>query len=121
MKDLCYFCGESNSTVLEEHHIVPRRFNGSSGENNLVTVCSNCHSKLEKLYDKRFYKQIRRELIKEDFRERPVNGRKEEVAKNKIDKYLDKNMDKGCIKKRLISNNILSESHFYRVWNSYVE
>jgi len=49
----CYFCGEPSQ--LEQHHIVPRRFDGSDDDENLVRVCPTCHEKLESLYDKRFY------------------------------------------------------------------
>lgn len=49
MKDSCYFCRESQ--VIEKHHIVPRRYDGSDAEENLVSLCPNCHSKLEDLYD----------------------------------------------------------------------
>jgi len=52
----CYFCGEAE--VLETHHIVPSRYDGRDDEENLVDVCPTCHSKLERLYDKRFYKRL---------------------------------------------------------------
>lgn len=52
----CYFCPETER--LEQHHIVPRRFGGSDNTENLVTVCPTCHSKLESLYNKRFYQQL---------------------------------------------------------------
>jgi len=48
----CYFCTEER---LEKHHIVPRRFDGSDDAQNIVSVCPTCHSKLERLYNKRFY------------------------------------------------------------------
>lgn len=54
----CKFCGEAAKEALEEHHIVPRRLNGSDAKENLVTVCKNCHGKLESLYDNRFYEKI---------------------------------------------------------------
>lgn len=54
----CFICGEDNSVVLEEHHIVPRRYGGTDDEENLVTLCANCHSAVEKLYDKRFYREL---------------------------------------------------------------
>jgi len=53
MTERCKFCRETDR--LERHHIVPRRFDGSNDEENIVTVCPTCHSKLESLYDKRFY------------------------------------------------------------------
>lgn len=52
----CYFCGKPDG--LETHHIVPRRYNGTDKEENLVDLCSNCHTKIERLYDKRFYRRI---------------------------------------------------------------
>lgn len=55
--DKCYFCPETE--CLELHHIIPRRFNGSDRTKNLVTVCSTCHRKLERLYnDEDFYRQL---------------------------------------------------------------
>jgi len=52
----CHFCDESEA--LDRHHIVPRRHGGSDDEENLVTVCPNCHRKLETLYDSRFYDEV---------------------------------------------------------------
>ena len=42
----CKECGKSN-TVLEVHHIKPRRLNGSTTLDNLITLCNNCHQKTE--------------------------------------------------------------------------
>ena len=42
----CKECGKSN-TVLEVHHIKPRRLNGSTTSDNLITLCSKCHQKTE--------------------------------------------------------------------------
>jgi len=56
MSQDCYFCTETER--LEEHHIVPRRFDGSDSDENTVTVCPTCHSKLESLYDSRFYSEL---------------------------------------------------------------
>lgn len=47
----CYFCGESESSCLEEHHIIPRSMNGHDKSNNLVVLCASCHRKIEDLYD----------------------------------------------------------------------
>lgn len=52
----CIFCGEDR--VVERHHIVPRRYNGSDGDENLVDVCPTCHAVLEKLYNRRFYDAV---------------------------------------------------------------
>ena len=56
VSDQCYFCDESEA--LDRHHVVPRRHGGSDDEENLVTVCPNCHRKLETLYDSRFYNEV---------------------------------------------------------------
>lgn len=61
----CRFCGEKDRACLEQHHIVPRRFEGSDSEQNLVTLCSNCHQKIENIYDERFYLQIITKLSSE--------------------------------------------------------
>ena len=42
----CMECGKSD-TVLEVHHIKPRRLNGSNTLDNLITLCSKCHQKTE--------------------------------------------------------------------------
>ena len=52
----CYFC--HGTERLESHHIVPRRFDGDDTDENLVDVCPTCHSKLEHLYDSRFYSEL---------------------------------------------------------------
>jgi len=61
MKDAntCYMCGESNLAALENHHIVPDRYNGSDEPENMVTLCGSCHNKIEnELYTERFYKGL---------------------------------------------------------------
>lgn len=42
----CMECGKSN-TVLEVHHIKPKRLIGSNTLNNLITLCGKCHQKTE--------------------------------------------------------------------------
>lgn len=54
-QNACYFCGNDNDEILQEHHIVPRRFGGSDEGENLVDLCPNCHRGIERLYNKRFY------------------------------------------------------------------
>jgi len=55
MTDHCYICGESNSNVLQTHHIIPRRYGGSDRQENLVRLCANCHQAIESLYDDEFF------------------------------------------------------------------
>jgi len=56
--DKCYFCSETE--CLEEHHIVPKRYEGSDCDENLVQVCPTCHRKLERIYNERFYENLGR-------------------------------------------------------------
>jgi len=57
-KEECYFCGESSKYYLEEHHIVPKRYNGSNRDHNLVTLCRDCHRRLEELYTDKVFQTI---------------------------------------------------------------
>lgn len=41
----CQLCNKSN-IKMEVHHIIPRRLNGSDTINNLICLCSKCHSKI---------------------------------------------------------------------------
>jgi len=54
----CYFCPEQNPDALEEHHLVPQRFNGSDEPENTVLLCGSCHDKIEELYDDTFYERL---------------------------------------------------------------
>lgn len=62
MPKRCFICGEENPVVLEEHHIIPQRLGGSDRPDNLATLCANCHTALEKIYDKRFWDTIPRHI-----------------------------------------------------------
>jgi len=63
-KRYCFICGERNQNILQEHHIIPRRFGGEDQEGNTVTLCANCHEAIEKIYDNKFF-----EKLKSHFRE----------------------------------------------------
>lgn len=54
----CRICGHANPDVLEVHHLVPQRYNGSDDPENLVHLCGSCHNALESLYDDRFYRRL---------------------------------------------------------------
>jgi len=54
--DTCYFCTSPDN--LERHHILPQRFDGSDHPDNIVTVCHECHWKLERLYNKDLWDAI---------------------------------------------------------------
>lgn len=87
----CYFCSETE--CLEEHHVVPRRYDGSDEDENLVKVCPTCHRKLESLYDKSFYERIGRKI---GFVTRKELERKRDVAVE-ILKDLDCERSKGFL------------------------
>jgi len=53
---MCYFC--ESAADVEEHHIVPQRFDGGDKRSNTVDLCHDCHWKLERLYNKDFWKTI---------------------------------------------------------------
>ncbi|MDT4969545.1 MAG: hypothetical protein QOJ64_4282 [Acidobacteriota bacterium] len=42
----CPFCGERDVNVFELHHIESRAAGGNNEPENLILVCSNCHSKI---------------------------------------------------------------------------
>ncbi|MCA1600557.1 MAG: HNH endonuclease [Acidobacteria bacterium] len=42
----CSFCDESEVSALELHHIISVENGGSNGPENLILVCSSCHSKI---------------------------------------------------------------------------
>lgn len=52
-EDKCYFCG--SGPPLEEHHVIPQRFDGPDSKENIVELCHLCHTRLEQLYDRSFY------------------------------------------------------------------
>jgi len=52
----CYFCESTDE--IEEHHILPQRFDGSDQPTNVVELCHDCHWKLERLYNKDFWEAI---------------------------------------------------------------
>lgn len=49
---LCHFCGRNVMDVNSSntlHHIIPRRWSGKHNQENIITICCDCHNKLEKL------------------------------------------------------------------------
>lgn len=57
-RDDCYICSRGNPDILEQHHIVPKRFGGSDTDANLVELCPSCHQAIESLYDERFWTAV---------------------------------------------------------------
>lgn len=74
----CYFCSEGHSEALEEHHIVPQRFNGSDEPENTVWLCGSCHDKIERLYDDEFYRRlgVAVDEVKQEPTDRTTTGHK---------------------------------------------
>ena len=72
--DECFICGDRNSTVLQNHHLIPRRYGGSDDDENVVTLCASCHAAIEQLYDRRFFRRL-----KYHFRQR--SGEELEIAR----------------------------------------
>ena len=72
-KDQCYFCGEKNTIVLNEHYIVPERISHIIilFEEDEVVLCSNCHRKLHHLI-KPFVDYIQKNYIAEIGDEKPI-------------------------------------------------
>lgn len=68
MSNGCYFC-ERGEGVLQQHHIVPRRYGGVDSEENLVSLCPTCHRRLEELHDDQFYDEISVRLAAKNGRE----------------------------------------------------
>jgi hypothetical protein len=54
----CFICGAHRPNSIESHHVVPRRYGGSDAPENLVNLCSSCHSAIEKIYDDSFYDRL---------------------------------------------------------------
>jgi endogenous inhibitor of DNA gyrase (YacG/DUF329 family) len=46
----CQACGSKNN--LDVHHKIPFRISHDNSESNLITLCHNCHIKIERTWDK---------------------------------------------------------------------
>lgn len=56
--DLCVICGCENPNVLEKHHKIPSRYGGTDRDENLVTLCANCHAAVERIYNDDFWSRV---------------------------------------------------------------
>jgi hypothetical protein len=54
-KFVCQMCGATN-TLLEAHHITPKRQNGEDTVGNLITLCNRCHKEVTGKEDE--YKEV---------------------------------------------------------------
>jgi hypothetical protein len=84
MSDRCFICGEDNPHVLEEHHIIPRRHGGADDPENLVTLCANCHTAVEKLYDDDVFRQLGAAPL----RSVPEQRADKETVRNAVGRFL---------------------------------
>lgn len=74
----CQLCGASN-TVLEVHHITPKRQNGEDTVKNLITLCSRCHSSVtgnEDAYKSLFYSKTNGKHIGLRYAQHTMIGKK---------------------------------------------
>jgi len=65
-KGICERCGEH--CYINEHHIYPQEFFGSSGNKTTVTLCLLCHAEIHELLPKKkqskdFYKDFTKKFI----------------------------------------------------------
>lgn len=73
----CMECGKRN-TVLEVHHIVPRRLKGSNTLGNLITLCSCCHEKTfekEEQFIDRYQTKIQGKSLRLDYAQHVMQGK----------------------------------------------
>lgn len=98
MNKKCKTCKKESSS-LEKHHILPKSLGGTDCEDNLISICSNCH---EKIHDVSF--RGKNGLISKgvDRRKREINDARiwrienkelednffEDLEKNDWDKYV---------------------------------
>ena len=44
----CQICGLKDKTKVQGHHIFDVAFNGAATEENIITLCEDCHKKVHK-------------------------------------------------------------------------
>ena len=54
----CYICGHGNPDVIQGHHIIPRRYDGTDEGRNIVDLCPSCHDAIERIYDDSFFEEL---------------------------------------------------------------
>lgn len=73
----CTECGKKD-TMLEVHHIVPRRLKGKNNLGNLITLCSICHQKTEgkeELFIEKYQSLIKGRNIRFDYAQHVMQGK----------------------------------------------
>lgn len=59
MSKECQVCGHHFPNAMNRHHLIPRRYGGSDDDDNVVTLCANCHTAIEQLYNRSFWEKAR--------------------------------------------------------------
>jgi len=64
-KERCIYCGSWNA--MPNSHYVPRSHLGLGIEENIVTLCANCHHNFDHTDLRQIYKDYIREYLKEKY------------------------------------------------------
>ncbi|QAT41350.1 RNA-guided endonuclease IscB [Clostridium sp. JN-9] len=118
----CMECGKSNC-VLEVHHIVPKRLKGKNNQDNLITLCSNCHDKTkgqEEKFIKYYQLMINGKNIRLDYAQHVMQGKnwlRNELSKlgklvlttggDTANKRIDWNIDKTHSNDALVASDLI--------------
>ncbi len=118
----CMECGKSNC-VLEVHHIVPKRLKGKNNQDNLITLCSNCHDKTkgqEEKFIKHYQLMINGKNIRLDYAQHVMQGKnwlRNELSKlgklvlttggDTANKRIDWNIDKTHSNDALVASDLI--------------
>ena len=73
----CMDCGKKD-TILEVHHIFPKRLKGKNNLGNLITLCSKCHQKTEskeELFIEKYQNLINGKNIRFDYAQHVMQGK----------------------------------------------
>lgn len=85
----CMQCGKTH-TMLEVHHITPRRLNGKNNLGNLITLCTKCHAKTqgkEEQFMAHYYSLIDGDNIRFDYAQHVMQGKT--WLRNELSNYFD--------------------------------
>lgn len=102
----CAMCGEKEVTTLEFHHITPIAEGGETKEENLILLCSNCHSKTT-------YGEIEKSEIlkaKESLRKNNQSRTSRNIASNVIN--FSEAVNRGVIANKV---NLLSQNRKIKI------
>lgn len=49
MFNFCVLCGNTDVSLIECHHVVPKVLGGEDGPLNIISLCAPCHAKVHEL------------------------------------------------------------------------